>query len=104
MRVSWRLGSGYVESVDDYLGVLVPLQEAHKYSYSRRSGRTEFETTPEDPEDDVGTKAGEDEGESMLQMNAAEYTIEGLRKETRKGRRRWSDYESKRDALLCALS
>lgn len=98
MRLSWRFGTGHVESVEDYAGVLVPLEEAHLYSHSARTGRTEFETHEEgDDDDETGSaKDGDGERQGMLQMNAAEYTIEGLRKAMREGRRgNWTEYESK---------
>lgn len=98
MRVFWRLGSGHVESVEDYAGVLVPLEEAHLHSHSARTGRTEFETHADgdDDQDETGSaKDGDGETQGMLEMDAAEYTIEGLRKAMRQGRRgKWSDYES----------
>lgn len=100
MRISWHLGLGlgHVESVDHYRGVLVPLQRAHLYSASARSGKTEFEPRKdEDSEDGEEPKLGQGESESqgMLQMDAAEYTVEGLRKEMREGRRgQWTTYES----------
>lgn len=104
----FRLGGGPRHSVHDYAGVLVPLEQAHHHSHSARQGRTEFEASEEarpiahDEEDDVeaGKDAEDDDGDGgeeqgMLQMNAAEYTIEGLRKEMRKGRQgKWTTYES----------
>ena len=99
MRISWHLGTGRVESVDDYTGVLVPLERAHLYSASARAGKTEFEAPHDDEEvleDGDEPKPRDQENEGMLQMNAAEYTIEGLRQETREGRRgQWTTYESK---------
>ena len=92
------------ETVQSYVGVLIPLEQAHLHSHSARTGRTEFETLDEedtfqvgDDDDETGSAKGEDsERQGMLQMKAAEYTIEGLRKETRKGRRGdWTVYESK---------
>jgi hypothetical protein len=105
--VSW-FSSGPRHSVHDYAGVLVPLEQAHHHSHSARQGRTEFEASEEerpivhDEEDgvDASKDAEDDDGDggeeqSMLQMNAAEYTIEGLRKEMRKGRQgKWTTYES----------
>jgi hypothetical protein len=86
-----------VESVDDYSGVVVSLEDAHLHSHSYRSGRTEFEEAPsgEISDDEDGTKAQDHEGTGMLEMNAAEYSIEGLRKEVRRGGkgRKFSDYE-----------
>lgn len=94
--VSWRFGLGRTESVNNYDGVLVPLEQAHLHSHSARVGRVEFEARDEsaDDEDDVGS-AKDDQGEGMLLMNAAEYSIEGLRAQMRQGKRgEWTDYES----------
>lgn len=92
-----RLISGPPESVENYLGVVVPLEEAHLHSHSRRTGRTEFEERPTPDEDDDDNDATKDaeETQGMLEMSAAEYTIEGLRKEVRKGKGESTDYESK---------
>jgi len=101
MRISWRLGLGRIESVDYYAGVLVPLEEAHLHSHSARTGKVEFEArnfAVGDDEDEIENGSAKDEDserEGMLEMDAAEYTIEGLRKEMREGRRgQWSEYES----------
>lgn len=99
MRGVWR---GFrTESVADYTGVLVPLEEAHLHGHSARSGRTEFEEAAPEPDDDAASDDGdnfkdrENEGTGMLEMSAAEYSIEGLRKEVRRGGKgRWTDYES----------
>lgn len=122
--LSWRLfGGGRAETADDYAGVLIPLEEAHLYSHSARSGRTEYEELSGDDGGDGGDGVGaqqqqqrrrgagggencggsggngkrdEHEGTGMLQMCAAEYSIEGLRREVRRGEkgRQWSAYES----------
>ncbi|KAF6827074.1 major facilitator superfamily transporter [Colletotrichum musicola] len=93
-----RLLSDQPESVDDYLGVVVPLEEAHLHSHSARIGRCEFEERPGREDEDEDDEDGKDQGEStgMLEMDAAEYTIEGLRKEVRRGGRgQWTEYELK---------
>ncbi|KAK6076749.1 sugar transporter [Seiridium cupressi] len=99
--LSSRLLGGRTESVHDYVGVLVPLEEAHLHSHSARTGKCEFEE-PRDEEseglvnDEEADKDGDHgEGTGMLQMSAAEYTIEGLKREVRKGERGGasSDYE-----------
>lgn len=97
---SWRWRRGYgglpqrkPEHVDDYTGVLIPLDQAHLHSHSARCGRTEYEELPgdeeedgdEDPKDRVLGGADGDEDMGMLEMSAAEYSIQGLRKEVRKG-------------------
>ncbi|KAK5628796.1 hypothetical protein RRF57_004511 [Xylaria bambusicola] len=105
------------ESVHDYIGVLVPLEEAHLHSYSARCGKAEFEHDDgsedanavdlEDEETALGTafKSSDNEGEGMLQMDAAEYTIEGLRRDVRKGEpgRRWTKYELKSKIINKAI-
>jgi hypothetical protein len=99
MSIRWPFRwSRQPESVDDYLGVLVSLQEAHHYSHSSRTGKTEFETLEPgvDAADEDDPKDGDNETQGMLHMKAAEYTIEGLRKEMRQGRQgTWTTYESK---------
>jgi hypothetical protein len=105
------------ESVNDYIGVLVPLEEAHLHGHSARCGKTEFEAagdgfndasaTFDEDESELGAafKHGDNEGTGMLQMDAAEYTVEGLRRDVRKGEpgRRWTEYECELDyfLLLC---
>ncbi|KAI1745175.1 sugar transporter [Xylaria scruposa] len=108
------------ESVHDYIGVLVPLEEAHFHSHSARCGKAEFEGRgsddgnanadldgDEDEETALGTsyKNSDNEGEGMLQMDAAEYTIEGLRRDVRKGEpgRRWTEYELKSKLINKAI-
>lgn len=93
-----RLASDQPESVNDYIGVVVPLEEAHLHSHSARTGKCEFEERPSEDEDDDAEDDGKDQSESagMLEMSAAEYTIEGLRKEVRRGGQgRWTEYECK---------
>jgi hypothetical protein len=88
------------ESVEDYAGVLISLQEAHLHSHSARTGHCEYEEVPDDAASDAGDvdapKSRGDEGTGMLLMSAAEYSIEGLRREVRRGGkgRMWTDYES----------
>lgn len=96
MKITWGLGLGRIESVDDYEGVLIPLEEAHLHSYSARTGRTEFEAPAAGDDEEEAGKDDDNETRGMLEMRAAEYTIEGLRRETRQGRQegKWSDYES----------
>ncbi|TEA11295.1 putative MFS-type transporter [Colletotrichum sidae] len=103
--IARRLLSDQPESVDSYLGVVVPLEEAHLHSHSARTGKCEFEERPRNDEDD-DEEDGKDQGEStgMLEMNAAEYTIEGLRKEVRRGERgQWTEYELKSKLINKAI-
>ncbi|OLN85534.1 putative MFS-type transporter PB1E7.08c 3 [Colletotrichum chlorophyti] len=95
-----RLTSDQPESVDNYVGVVVPLVEAHLHSHSARTGKCEFEERPshDEDDDDADDDDDKDQGESagMLEMSAAEYTIEGLRKEVRRGEKgQWTEYELK---------
>lgn len=98
-RLRWR--GSRIESVNDYTGVLIPLDQAHLHSYSARCGRMEYEEVPgDDDEEETGFpkhRAGDDqESMGMLEMNAAEYSVEGLRREVRKGADGIrSDYEKK---------
>ncbi|KAH0498222.1 hypothetical protein TgHK011_005488 [Trichoderma gracile] len=106
--ISWLAGLGRTESVDDYAGVLVSLEDAHLHSHSARVGRVEFEAQDDIPEegddDDEVDSAKDDQGEGMLLMNAAEYTIEGLRAEMRQGKRgKWTDYEIKSKLINKAI-
>ncbi|KAI1331888.1 sugar transporter [Xylariaceae sp. FL0255] len=105
------------ESVQNYVGVLIPLEEAHLHSHSARCGKTEFEEEArdgygngqydDDEETELGasSKHGDNEGTGMLQMDAAEYTIEGLRRDVRRGEpgRRWTEYELKSKLINKAI-
>lgn len=110
---AWRLGDFLRPRSDasasaDYSSVVIPLERAHLHSHSARCGRTEYEEVPgadleheergdDDEEDEEGLKDGE-EGRAMLEMNPAEYSIQGLRKEVRKkdgGGNERGEYESK---------
>lgn len=99
-RLRWR--GLRTEVVDSYAGVLIPLDQAHLHSHSARCGRAEYEGLPEDDEEErdgfLKDRAGDDDDDEergMLEMTAAEYSIEGLRREVRKGEHgARSDYES----------
>ncbi|KAK7413424.1 hypothetical protein QQX98_007726 [Neonectria punicea] len=100
MRISWRLGSGHVESVDDYVRVLVPLEQAHLYNQSAKKATTR----PRDDDEVEETKDGDYEMQGMLQRNAGEYTIESLRREMREGRQgQWTAYEIKSKLINKAI-
>jgi hypothetical protein len=98
MKPFWR------SSAEDYSGVVIPLEEAHLHSHSARIGRCEYEEVPReshdsdglldgDGDDDTG-KDRESESQGMLEMSAAEYSVEGLRKEVRRGGKgQWTAYE-----------
>ena len=116
--LSWNLSRH--ETVHSYAGVLVPLEEAHLHSHSARIGRTEFEERPDSAGDDLQDEAEmyepgsgaaaaaakdpdldqDNESTGMLQMSAAEYTIEGLRREVRKGGGRAGHSEYEREFLF----
>ncbi|KAK1996882.1 major facilitator superfamily transporter [Colletotrichum falcatum] len=99
-----RLTSDRPESVDDYVGVVVPLVEAHLHSHSARTGKCEFEERPSQDDDDDDDVKDQGESTGMLEMSAAEYTIEGLRKEVRRGGKgRWTEYELKSKLINKAI-
>ena len=97
------------ETVDDYIGVLIPLDKAHLYSHSAKHGKLNYEhvndADMEELLDDVemqeqqGKDDDENEMRGMLQTKASEYSIKGLRAETRRGQGSgrngsWTPYES----------
>lgn len=91
------------DTAADYTAVVVPLDEAHQHSHSYRlRPRPETEGQLDDDafgEDDAAIdKDADDEDTTMLVMSSAvpEYSIEGLRREVRRGRREenWTAYES----------
>ncbi|KAG5948646.1 hypothetical protein E4U53_006221 [Claviceps sorghi] len=89
-----------VESVDDYAGVLIPLEEAHLHGLFARSGQTQSASPGDNHGGDVESadegKTGDGESQAMLQMEEADYTIDSLRAEMRQGRQgQWTDYEVK---------
>ncbi|KAG6175436.1 hypothetical protein E4U51_000075 [Claviceps purpurea] len=110
-----------VESVHDYAGVLVPLEEAHLHGISARSDRTRSDSrrqdrraddlesaataaAEEEEEEEEEMKNADSEAEAMLQMEEAEYTIDGLRAEMRQGRQgRWTEYEVKSKLINKAI-
>ncbi|KAG6273521.1 hypothetical protein E4U49_000141 [Claviceps purpurea] len=108
-----------VESVHDYAGVLVPLEEAHLHGISARSDRTRSDSRRQDrraddlesaataaaeEEEEEEMKNADSEAEAMLQMEEAEYTIDGLRAEMRQGRQgRWTEYEVKSKLINKAI-
>ncbi|KAH6899907.1 major facilitator superfamily domain-containing protein [Thelonectria olida] len=104
MRISWRLGSGHVESVDDYTGVLVPLDQAHRYTQSAKS-KGKSRAQPDEEDDGIEeTKDGDYEMQGMLHAKANEYSIEGLRREMREGRQgQWTTYEIKSKLINKAI-
>jgi len=92
------------ESVTNYSGVLVALEDAHLHSHSyrlrRRPGFTESsddEGASDDGSEGVIKVDGEHEGTAMLEMRAPEYSIEGLRREVRRGGKgeKFTAYECK---------
>ncbi|KAI0420668.1 sugar transporter [Xylaria grammica] len=109
------------ESVNDYVGVLVPLEEAHLHSYSARrrkadaedqhgSGDADANADPDHNEDEEAAlgatfKSSNNEGDAMLQVDAPEYSIDGLRQAVREGEpgRRWTEYELKSKLINKAI-
>lgn len=101
--------SRQADSVDDFPGALVPLDEAHLHSHSYRAGRSDSPGSSGDDasEDDGRDKNGDGEDAAMLEMSAVhEYSIEGLRKEVRRGGRgkKWTAYERESGTLLPPFS
>lgn len=76
--------------------VIVPLEDAHLHSYAARAGGGAVgPRVSEDLEDgeEPGPK-GSHEETGMLEMSVSEYSIEGLRREVRKGSRaQLTEYE-----------
>ncbi|KAM7213055.1 Major facilitator superfamily domain containing protein [Rhypophila decipiens] len=111
------------ESVTNFPGVLIPLDEAHLHSHTYRSRRRlviESEDLLNDEETGIsengsgsGGKDGDDEATSMLEMDVPEYSIEGLRREVRRGTggsgkgtgggEKWTAYEMKSKLINKAI-
>ncbi|KAL2190886.1 MFS general substrate transporter [Thermothelomyces heterothallicus CBS 203.75] len=109
------------ETAADYSSAVVPLDEAHQHSHSYRlrprpeSGERRGDGVPghgddhgdDDDDDDGADKDGEEGDTAMLVMTnaAAGYSIEGLRKEVRRGRRgeNWTAYEMKSKLINKAI-
>lgn len=75
--------------------VIVPLEDAHLHSHAARVGGAQPDDSDdeEDVEREPGPK-GSHEETGMLEMSVSEYSIEGLRREMRKGSRaQLTDYE-----------
>lgn len=82
----WNLPWPRTPSSFDFERVIIPLEDAHLHSYSARLG-TESPDLMKDPDVDEGGKDTEHEETGMLEMSVSEYSIEGLRREVRKGAR-----------------
>ncbi|KAK3360065.1 major facilitator superfamily domain-containing protein [Lasiosphaeria hispida] len=99
------------QTVDDYTGVLVALEDAHPHSHSYRLGRRAgFESSDDDSAEEDGGGGGgkdgcDDEGTAMLEMSIPEYSIEGLRREVRRGAKgeKWTAYEMKSKLINKAI-
>jgi hypothetical protein len=104
---TWRRS----ETAADYASAVIPLDEAHQHSHSfRLRPRTDPEGQLDDEasEDDDGADKDGDDGDTTMLVNtsaAAEYSIEGLRREVRRGRRggNWTAYESECFGSACLL-
>ncbi|SPO06646.1 related to 4-hydroxybenzoate transporter [Cephalotrichum gorgonifer] len=86
--------------------VIVPLEDAHLHSYAARTGNTSpgLSSDIDDVEDDAGVKGSEHETTGMLEMSVSEYSIEGLRREVRKGSQgRLSEYELRSKVINKAI-
>lgn len=103
LPLPWRRA----DTAADYSAVVVPLEEAHQHSHAYRlRSRSDPEgQLDEDAFDDEGgvDKGGHDEGTAMLMTSSAppEYSIEGLRREVRRGGKgeKWTAYESEQPRL-----
>ncbi|KAK4153606.1 hypothetical protein C8A00DRAFT_33626 [Chaetomidium leptoderma] len=104
---TWRRA----DTAADYASAVVPLDEAHHHSHSYRlrprpdpEGQLDEEAAEEDS---AAFKDGDDEDTTMLVMSnaAAEYSIEGLRSEVRRGKREenWTAYEMKSKLINKAI-
>jgi len=95
-----------IESVTNYSGVLIQLDEAHLHSHTYRSGQEDEDASDDTPSTPTTTtKDGDDEGTSMLELSVAEYSIEGLRKEVRRGGKgeKFTAYEMKSKLINKAI-
>ncbi|KAK4248779.1 major facilitator superfamily domain-containing protein [Corynascus novoguineensis] len=116
MPWTWRRS----ETALDYASAVIPLDEAHQHSHSyrlrprpesgRRLGDEGLDGANDDDvddDDDGADKDGNEGDTAMLVMTsaAAEYSIEGLRKEVRRGRRgeNWTAYEMKSKLINKAI-
>ncbi|EAQ92476.1 hypothetical protein CHGG_00711 [Chaetomium globosum CBS 148.51] len=104
---TWRRS----KTAADYASAVIPLSEAHRHSHSYRlrsqpepEGQLEDEAFDEDDDPD---KDGDDGDTTMLVManSAAEYSIEGLRREVRAGKKggEWTTYEMKSKLINKAI-
>ncbi|KAK4041769.1 hypothetical protein C8A01DRAFT_14529 [Parachaetomium inaequale] len=99
------------ETAVDYASAVIPLEEAHQHSHSYRlrpRPDPEGQLDDEASEDDDGADKDGDEGDTTMLVNtsaAAEYSIEGLRREVRRGRRgeNWTAYEMKSKLINKAI-
>lgn len=76
--------------------VIIPLEDAHLHSHAARVGGVQPHDSDDDDEDvegEPGPKSSHEET-GMLEMSVSEYSIEGLRREVRKGSHaQLTDYE-----------
>lgn len=109
--LQWNIGPSRTPSSYAFERVVIPLEDAHLHSYSARMGtgspdlqgaRDGDADADADDADDSG-KDVEHEETGMLEMSVSEYSVEGLRREVRKGTRGIpSEYE--RESILCRFS
>lgn len=100
------------ETAADYAAAVVPLEEAHQHSHSHRlSLRSDSEGQADGDafDSDGGIDKDLDEQDTTMLMTGSEppeYSIEGLRKEVRRGGRgkKWTAYESEWPRLVVLLS
>ena len=82
--LQWNIPRPRTPSSHDFDRAVIPLEDAHLHSYSARMGNASPD--PASDADDAG-KYVEHEETGMLEMSLSEYSIEGLRREVRKGSR-----------------
>jgi hypothetical protein len=105
---TWRRS----ETAADYSSAVIPLNEAHQHSHSYRlrprpdpEGQLDDEAFDDD--DDDPDKDGDDGDTTMLVMTRSvdEYSIEGLRREVRAGKKggEWTTYEMRSKLINKAI-
>jgi hypothetical protein len=97
LPLPWRR----TDAAADYTAAVVPLEEAHQHSHTYRLTRSEPVGQLDDDafDGDGGIDKDRDEQDTTMLMTGSEppeYSIEGLRKEVRRGGKgeKWTAYES----------
>ncbi|CAI4212237.1 unnamed protein product [Parascedosporium putredinis] len=95
--LQWNIGPSRTPSSYAFERVVIPLEDAHLHSYSARMGtgspdlraprNGDADADPDVDDADDSGKDVEHEETGMLEMSVSEYSVEGLRREVRKGTR-----------------